>query len=107
MLFHLQMIHQNSIVSVVCRCPRGSRSRSSTVNASESEAVRKALKAFGMSGIEYMIVGTHAASIHGFTRAAHDLDIVVSLHSEDVGGLGFPVYQRAFCFANLSYLKVR
>ena len=54
---------------------------------SESEAVHKALNALRELGLDYMIVGSHAASVHGFTRATHDLDIVVSLHSEDIGKL--------------------
>lgn len=54
---------------------------------SESEAVRRVLNALDISGIEYMIVGSYAASIHGFARATHDLDMVVSLNAEDVSGL--------------------
>jgi hypothetical protein len=54
---------------------------------SELEVVRKALTAMLESGIDYMIVGSHAASVHGFTRATHDLDIVVSLRVEDIYNL--------------------
>ena len=54
---------------------------------SESEAVRKALNALHESGTEYMIVGSYAASVHGFTRATHDLDIVVSLRPQEVSKL--------------------
>jgi len=53
----------------------------------EIQAVQKALDALREAHIDYMIVGSHAASVHGFTRATHDLDIVVSLSVEDIDNL--------------------
>ena len=53
----------------------------------EIEAIRRVLRILEESGIEYMIVGSYAASLHGFIRTTHDLDLVVCLKAEQVGGL--------------------
>lgn len=54
---------------------------------SQLEAVRHVIAALQAAAIDYMIVGSHAASVHGFTRATHDLDIVVTLHMDDVSSM--------------------
>ena len=51
---------------------------------SQTEAIRKVLQALEQAGIPYMIVGSVAASFHGFSRATHDLDVVASLTPESV-----------------------
>jgi len=54
---------------------------------SQAEVLRKLLSALAESGAEYMIVGSFAASVHGFTRATHDVDIVLSIPPESVSDL--------------------
>lgn len=54
---------------------------------SQGEVLRKVLSALAESGAEYMIVGSFAASVHGFTRATHDIDIVLSIPPESVSDL--------------------
>jgi predicted nucleotidyltransferase len=54
---------------------------------SEIEAIRKVLGVLQESGIEYMIVGSYAATLHGSIRTTHDLDLVVRLQPEQVGAL--------------------
>ena len=38
-------------------------------------------------GLPWMLVGSHAATIHGHYRATHDIDIVVAYRASDVGAL--------------------
>lgn len=54
---------------------------------SEIEAIHKVLAILEEYGIEYMIVGSYAAGLHGFIRTTHDLDLVVCLKPEHVGVL--------------------
>lgn len=54
---------------------------------SQTEAIRVTLMALEAAGLPYMIVGSVAASFHGFSRATHDLDVVISLTPEGVEGL--------------------
>jgi hypothetical protein len=57
------------------------------VNASmtsQTEVFRKVLSELNAAGIEYMIVGSLAASAHGFVRDTHDLDLVVVMSSDSV-----------------------
>ena len=51
---------------------------------SQTEATRKALQALEKADIPHMIVGSVAASLHGFARTTHDVDIVVALTPESV-----------------------
>jgi len=53
----------------------------------EIEAIHKVLAVLEEYGIEYMIVGSYAAAMHGFIRTTHDLDLVVSLQTEQVSAL--------------------
>ena len=53
----------------------------------EIEAIHRVFRVFQESGIEYMIVGSYAASLHGFIRTTHDLDLVVCLRPEQVSAL--------------------
>ena len=53
----------------------------------EIEAIHKVLGVLEGSGIEYMIVGSYAAGLHGFIRTTHDLDLVVCLKPEHIGAL--------------------
>jgi len=53
----------------------------------EIEAIHKVLAVLEESGIEYMIVGSYAAGLHGFIRTTHDLDLVVCLEAEHVSTL--------------------
>ncbi len=55
--------------------------------ASETDAIRRVLSALQESVIEYMIVGSYAAALHGFVRTTHDLDLVVCLLPEHVSTL--------------------
>ena len=48
----------------------------------ETEAFRRVLSVLQDSQIEYMIVGSYAASLHGFVRTTHDLDLVIALTRE-------------------------
>ena len=53
----------------------------------EIEAIRKVLGVLDDAGIEYMIVGSYAAMLHGFIRSTHDLDLVLCLKSEHISAL--------------------
>lgn len=53
----------------------------------EIEAIHKVLAILEEYGIEYMIVGSYAAGLHGFIRTTHDLDLVVCLKPEQVDKL--------------------
>ena len=48
------------------------------------EAILRVLSILQEFEIPYMIVGSYAASVYGFTRRTHDLDIVVVLDRESV-----------------------
>lgn len=54
---------------------------------SEIETYRRVLSVLKESGIEYMIVGSFAATQHGHIRTTHDLDLVVVLSNEQVDEL--------------------
>ena len=53
----------------------------------EIEAIHKVLDILERSGVEYMIVGSYAAGLHGYIRTTHDLDLMVCLKPEHVGAL--------------------
>jgi len=48
------------------------------------EAILRVLSILQEFEISYMIVGSYAASVYGFTRRTHDLDVVVALTPEHV-----------------------
>lgn len=52
---------------------------------SQTEVFKRVLSELDAAGIEYMIVGSIAASAHGFMRDTHDLDLVVVMNRESVG----------------------
>jgi hypothetical protein len=51
---------------------------------SQIDAVRTVIHALDLCGIQYMVVGSFAASMYGISRNTHDMDIVVALPSEAV-----------------------
>lgn len=51
---------------------------------SQSEAIRRTLVALQAAGLQYMIVGSVAASYYGRSRATHDLDLVILLTPEAI-----------------------
>lgn len=51
---------------------------------SSSDVFRRVLSALNAAGIEYMIVGSLAASAHGFIRDTHDMDLVVVMSKESI-----------------------
>ena len=63
---------------------------------SQTEVFTRVLSEINAAGIEYMIVGSLAASAHGFMRDTHDLDLVVVMSRDSVrvlaGGLGNDFY---------------
>jgi len=54
---------------------------------SQADVLREVLFALQSTGDQYMIVGSVAASFHGFSRATHDIDIVISLAPDAVRAL--------------------
>jgi hypothetical protein len=54
---------------------------------SQVDVLREVLVALQSTDDQYMIVGSVAASFHGFSRATHDIDIVISLHPDAVPAL--------------------
>ena len=54
---------------------------------SEIEAYRGLLRILNESKIDYMIVGSFAATQHGHIRTTHDLDLVIVLSNEQVDEL--------------------
>ncbi len=55
---------------------------------SRSELLGVVISAMNAAGIDYMIVGSLAASAHGFERSTHDFDMVVILPKESIPALG-------------------
>lgn len=53
----------------------------------QTEVLREVLLALESTGAPYMIVGSVAASFHGFSRATHDIDVVISLSPDAVPSL--------------------
>jgi len=51
---------------------------------SQTEVFQKVLSELNTAGIDYMIVGSVAASAHGYMRDTHDLDLVVIMDAECV-----------------------
>jgi len=51
---------------------------------SQTEVFQKVLSELNAAGIDYMIVGSIAASAHGYMRDTHDLDLVVVMDTESV-----------------------
>jgi tRNA nucleotidyltransferase (CCA-adding enzyme) len=58
---------------------------------SQAEVFKRVLSEINAAGIEYMIVGSLAASAHGFMRDTHDLDLVVIMDKEAVRSLAASV----------------
>ena len=54
---------------------------------SQLDAVQNVIRALDLCEIQYMVVGSFASSMYGVSRNTHDMDIVVVLPSEAVGGL--------------------
>lgn len=52
--------------------------------ASQVKAIHTALDALHTAELQFMLVGSIAASYHGFSRATHDLDVVIALDAGDV-----------------------
>lgn len=53
-------------------------------NDDQPEVFRRVLAVLDSAGIQYMVVGSFAGSMHGFARFSHDLDLVVGLSEESV-----------------------
>lgn len=53
----------------------------------QTQVLRTVLSALNASGVEYMIVGSVAASFHGLSRVTHDIDIVISISPDAVSPL--------------------
>jgi hypothetical protein len=53
----------------------------------EIETIRRVLAVLQESEIEYMVVGSYAATLHGHMRTTYDLDLVVRLLPEQVSRL--------------------
>lgn len=46
---------------------------------SQQELLKRAIRALDDSGIDYMVTGSVASSLHGEPRSTHDVDLVVSI----------------------------
>jgi hypothetical protein len=53
----------------------------------QTQVLKKVVSELNAAGIQYMIVGSFAASAHGMTRFSHDLDLVVLLSRDSLAGL--------------------
>jgi len=53
----------------------------------QTDILRRVISELNAAGIEYMIVGSFAASAHGMMRDTHDLDLVVVLSEDGVDTL--------------------
>jgi hypothetical protein len=56
------------------------------------------LKSLNSNGVEYLLIGGYAVSIHGYVRATHDLDIWVRVSPENAARIDLAL--RAFGFAS-------
>ncbi len=54
---------------------------------SQQQAVKNIIGILDEVNVPYMIVGSYAASIHGLSRATHDLDLVVALAFDSLPAL--------------------
>jgi hypothetical protein len=52
-----------------------------------TEVVEHVTAVLNSLGLEYMLVGSVAASIHGFVRDTHDLDVLIALRPDSVAPL--------------------
>lgn len=51
---------------------------------SRTEVFKQILSELNDAGVDYMIVGSLAASAHGYVRDTHDMDLVVVMSKESV-----------------------
>lgn len=73
----------------------------------ETEAYRRVLSVLHEYGIEYMIVGSYAATQHGHIRTTHDLDVVIALDAGDVTELASALGDEFFLDAESACEAVR
>ena len=55
--------------------------------AGQTDTLKRVISELNTVGIEYMIVGSFAASAHGMVRDTHDLDLVVVMSKDSVEAL--------------------
>jgi hypothetical protein len=54
---------------------------------SQPELLKKTVQALDSVGIDYMVTGSIVSSLQGAPRSTHDIDVVVDLHTNQVGPL--------------------
>ena len=54
---------------------------------SQQELLKKVVETLEESGIDYMVTGSVASSLHGEPRSTHDIDLVVAIRETDIGPL--------------------
>ncbi len=50
----------------------------------QSELLKRVIDVLNKNGIDYMITGSIASSLHGIPRSTHDIDIIVMLSKKDI-----------------------
>jgi len=60
------------------------------------------LKLLGSHGVEYLLVGGYAVSIHGYVRATNDLDIWVKISTENASSIDRALREFGFAAVALS-----
>src|SRR3954468_16304070 len=66
------------------------------------EDFKEFLKLLGLKGVEYLLVGGYAVSIHGYVRATNDLDIWVKISPENALAIVSALRQFGFAASSLS-----
>jgi hypothetical protein len=58
----------------------------------QQELLKKVITVLDRHGIEYMVTGSMASSLHGEPRATHNIDLIVAIRESDV-----KLLSKAFC----------